>query len=181
MCGSKGMLRIMGIGLALLFLSGCASQNYYRPAGETSRYGYAEEKLERNRYRVEFRGGASTSMKTVERYLLFRAAELTLASGGNYFIVTQRDTDKEVSYRSTITFPSHYHHGHYFFYHYYHDPFYGPGYGPGFGAGYQSEMRPIERYTAVAEILIMSGEKPEDNPHAYDASSVIEQIGRANV
>lgn len=172
----RGIASVVGLGL--LILSGCASQTYYSPAGENTRYGYAEEKLERNRYRVEFRGNVTTNMETVERYLLFRAAELTLANGGTYFIMIERETDKEISYRSTITFPSRYHHEHYFFYHYYHDPFYGPGYGPGFGfgAGYQSEMRPVARYTAVAEILIMSGAKPEDNPHAYEAASVIEHL-----
>ena len=46
-----------------------------------------------NRFLVSFSGNSVTSRDTVERYLFFRAAELTLQNGYDYFLMADRDTD----------------------------------------------------------------------------------------
>ena len=45
-----------------------------------------------NRVRISFSGNSLTDRDTVENYLLFRAAELTLQQNKDYFIIADRDT-----------------------------------------------------------------------------------------
>lgn len=69
----------------ILALSACAAgPTPYQPADD-NRYGYAEQKLQADRYRVTFSGNELTEKSTVQNYLLFRAAELTLADGYQHF------------------------------------------------------------------------------------------------
>ena len=44
---------------------------------------------------VTFAGNSVTDRDTVERYLLFRAAELTVQNGGDYFVFADREVDKK--------------------------------------------------------------------------------------
>jgi hypothetical protein len=46
---------------------------------DSSSRGYSEQQIENNRFRVQFAGNSLTDRKTVETYLLYRAAELTKA------------------------------------------------------------------------------------------------------
>ncbi len=48
-------------------------------------FGYSEERLDQNKFRVTFRGNSLTPRETVEDYLLYRAAELTLQNGFTHF------------------------------------------------------------------------------------------------
>ena len=50
----------------------------YQPSSASRPYGYAETQLDVNRVRVSVAGNGETSRETVETYLLYRAAELTL-------------------------------------------------------------------------------------------------------
>jgi hypothetical protein len=43
-----------------------------------ARAGYSDQQIESNRFRVSFAGNSLTARETVERYLLYRAAELTV-------------------------------------------------------------------------------------------------------
>ena len=53
------------------------------------REGFSERQIEANRFVVSFAGNTVTSRDTVERYLLFHAAEVTLRDGYDYFLVNQ--------------------------------------------------------------------------------------------
>src|SRR5918995_6473317 len=55
-------------------------------------YGYSEQRIEENRYRVSFAGNSATTRQTVEDYLLYRAAELTVQTGHDWFEVADRST-----------------------------------------------------------------------------------------
>ncbi len=177
---SKRARRMAGWRMAALFavigagLTTCATPTPYQPASNNG--GYSEQLIENGRYKVTFEGNSLTKRETVENYLLYRAAELTLQSGNDYFIVAERDVDEKTSYRSS---PSSYSHGYLFYSIYYHHGFapYYPyyGYGPGFGYDYYS--RPITKYTASADIVVYKGEKPKDNPLAYDARDVMAHLG----
>lgn len=170
-------------------LSACATPTPYRPVtGQGSyRTGYFDEQIESNRFRVVFAGNSVTSRDTVERYLLFRAAQLTLERGFDHFTLADRDTERRT--RTQII----------------DDPFYGPGWGggfyggwgprwryyrPGFGwggwggfggwgggfGGGITDVRQIDRYEAQAEIVVGRGPKPQD-VRAFDARQVIENLG----
>lgn len=167
--------------LAALALAACATSTPYGPATEKNPYGFSDQKIEENRYRIVFRGNSSTERETVETYLLFRAAELTLASGYDYFIVTEQDTEESKRYSSS-GYPAFYGR-----YNYGYGPYccafpyyaYGFGWGYPYGAGYggyDTYTREITRYSAIAFIIMQKGQKPADDPQAFDARSVIENL-----
>ena len=84
-----------------LGLAACQSgPTPYQP-GAGYQGGYTESRLENDRYRVSFKGNSLTNRETVENYLLFRAAELTLQNGYDTFTIVNRDTDKDSRLRSS--------------------------------------------------------------------------------
>lgn len=174
--------------IALAGLVGaCATATPYQPniPGQAVSGGFSEQRLEENRFRVTFAGNSLTSRETVEAYLLFRAAELTVQQGGDWFSIVDRETERDR--RTYID----------------RDPFYRPWYGPtygywrphwryyGGGFGWRTwdpywgdpfwadriDVRTVDRYEATAEIVIRRGAKPADDPRAFDARAVIDNIG----
>lgn len=170
------MMRLLALGGALL-LAACATSTPYGPATQGGGYGFSEQQIEENRFRITFRGNSSTARETVENSLLYRAAELTVERGYDYFIVVERDTEAQTSYRGS-SYPAFY--GRYGFGHPFHHPYYAfPYYAYGFGWGYPYDTyaREIRRYSAVAFITMYQGEKPEDNPRAFNAREVLRNLG----
>jgi hypothetical protein len=155
--------RELVLGLALLgVLAGCGQPTPYQPA--TDGYGYSEQRIEDNRYRVTFAGNDLTAADTVRNYLLYRAAELTLDQGYDYFVVVDREVERSTMYWGAA------------------DTRLGSGYwtrwddfGGGLGLSTYS-AQPIDRYTAYADIVVFEGEKPEGDVNAYDAQSVLRQL-----
>jgi hypothetical protein len=76
--------------LLLVGLAGCAKPTPYQAAAERSGYGYSEQEIGKNQYRIGFNGNGITPRETVDRYLRYRAAELTDEKGFDYFIVGKR-------------------------------------------------------------------------------------------
>ncbi len=159
------MLKLILTVPVLLFVAACASPTPYAPLFD--QYGYAEQQIEDNRYRVTFTGNAVTAKETVENYLLYRAAELTRARGYDYFELTDRDTDKSTRYLSNYTTFGHFRSRH--------DRFgLSHSAGPGFVTG---TSRPITEYAAAATILLFRGKKPGERAQAYDARDVLNRLG----
>jgi hypothetical protein len=159
------------IGAAALLLSACATSTPYAPASQGNGYGFSEQKIEQNRYRLMFRGNSSTTRETVETFLLYRAAELTLMNGFDYFIVIENDTEAQTNYSTTTSpaFFGRYGYGRYAF------PYY--AYGWGWGSAFDDQYtREITRYSAVAFITMHAGPKPADNPQAFDAADVTNNL-----
>ncbi len=173
-------------------LTACAGPTPYRPAvgNGYNRTGFSDQQIEADRFRVSFSGNSYTSRETVERYLLFRAAELTLQSGHDYFIMADRDTDKQTrTYATPGGFgggfggpyggfsgfgywgPSWRYYGRGFGWRGW-DPFYGD---PFWDRGV--DVRTVERYEAMAEIVVGRGPKPAGNVRAFDARSVVDRLG----
>ena len=153
-----------------MIVATCATPTPYQPSDDTG--GYTEKLLEPNRYRVNFRGNSLTSRETVETYLLFRAAELTVETGNDYFVMVERDTDSDVRYRTTYTDPWPYY-GYYYSSLRYRYPYHLGGYGR-FGDSYTQQ---VTRYSASADVVVYSGPKPKDNPKAYDAREIMKNLG----
>lgn len=85
------MIRTALIAVAALSLTACASLQPYGPAQSPSAQGYEEQRIEANRYRINYQGvGASGPVADMA---LRRAAELTLQDGYEWFEVTQRWID----------------------------------------------------------------------------------------
>ena len=169
-----------------LLLAGCMSATTYHPAtGQGfSREGFSDQQLEADRFRVTFSGNTMTSRDTVERYLLFRAAELTVQQGGTYFVLADRDTDRQSRTYATPSFSPY---GGYAGFGWWGPRwrYYGRGFGwrgwdPLFGDpffGDTIDVQTVDRYEASAEIIIGRGAKPVDNVRAFDARSVIDHLG----
>lgn len=147
---------------ALLLLAACASSPTPYQAADGD-FGYREQQIEENRYRVSFAGNSATSRQTVEDYLLYRAAELTVQNGHDYFEVVDRSTDQAFGGSAGA-------------------PQVGVGYGGGSGFGLGMSV-PIlgggggsSRYTAQMDVLLHDGEKPQGAENAYDAWDVISRL-----
>ncbi|MBT8471539.1 MAG: hypothetical protein HKP25_03895 [Marinicaulis sp.] len=165
----------IGLGAGIL-LAACATATPYQPADGARGYGFSEQRIESDRYRITFRGNSSTSRDTVENSLLYRAAELTVQQGYDYFVVIENDTEARTSY-SGSSYPAFY--GRYGYGRPFHRPYYSfPYYAYGFGWGYpyDSYAREITRYSAVAFVAMHQGEKPSGNSNAFDAREVIQNL-----
>jgi len=158
-------MRTLVLAAAVGLLSACATATPYQPA--TSRYGFEEQRIESNRVRITFRGNSATERETVETYLLYRAAEVTLESGHDYFIVANRDTEERTRLQGTGPYRPRFG----FDYWYYSRA---RGWSPWYDPFWDSPQsyREVTRYEAVAEIAMFSGSKPADNPDAFDAREV---------
>ena len=177
-----------------LFVAGCATETRYRPATGQGFYrsGYSDRQIEPNRFLVSFAGNSVTERDTVERYLFFRSAELTLQQGFDYFVMADRDTNLQSRTFSTPGIggpwgyggfggywgPSWRYWGRGFGWRSW-DPWFGGGFGGGFGGpwGNDFDVRTIDRYEATAEIVMRKGPIPRDNIRAFDARKVVESIG----
>ena len=147
-------------------LAACATATPYQPA-VSDRYGFEEQRIENNRVRITFRGNSVTDRETVETYLLYRAAELTLQNGHDYFIVANRDTEEHSRLQPTGPYRPRFGCDYWYF-----SPRRGwsPWYDPFWDE--PSSYREVTRYEAVAEIAMFSGPKPADDPNAFDAREV---------
>ena len=169
---------ILAAALAIGALGGCATGTPYQPleAGRSAAGGYSDEKLDDNRFRVSFAGNTLTSRETVENYLIFRAAELTLEEGFDWFRIDTRHVEREVE-RDALRYR-------YAPYSLHWTPrweFYGPRVGrypcPTYPYWcYDIDMREIERYAASADITTGKGAKDASDIHAFDAREVVERL-----
>jgi len=90
---------VIGAYTALFILGACASGPAYSPAASANAVGYADQRIEDNRWRVTFRGDSKMSSAQVQDYALMRAAQLTLENGGDWFEVITADTDADAKRR----------------------------------------------------------------------------------
>ena len=165
----------LALALAATALTACATATPYQPAGMGSRYGYSEQQLERDRYRVAFAGNSVTSREQVEMSLLLRAAELTAQGGYDWFATVNRATDQDSRYSvSPSPFSAQY--GRYW------SPywrFYRGGIWTSANPFWDRDVdvQRIDRYEASAEIVMGRGAKPAGDPNAFDAREVIQNLG----
>jgi hypothetical protein len=181
--------RLAALGLMVagsLSLASCMTATPYQPASASGsvRNGYSDEQIEENRFRVSFSGNSLTSRETVERYLLYRSAELTLQSGFDYFVLSNRDTEKKTQTYATPGiggggFGGPW--GYWSPYWRYYSPRFGwRSWDPFWGDPFfdrNVDIRTVDRYEAMAEIVMGKGPKPADNIRAFDAREVKERLG----
>lgn len=149
--------------LALATLVACSSApTPYQPEGDDG--GYTDQQLESNRYRVKFAGNSTTPRETVEDFALYRAAELTLQTGNDYFEVVAKDVEPVIGPSRGTS----------------------PGIGIGIGSGrgnvgfgvstVYGGGRADYSYVAYLDILVHEGEKPEEDRESYGAFDVIQRL-----
>jgi hypothetical protein len=172
-------LKTLGAALAgaALVLAACETATPYQPLqpGNATSGGYSEQKISSDRYRVTFQGNSITERETVERYLLYRAAELTTEAGYDWFQLVDRDTERQTRrYDVPVTTA----------YWAWRPTWYYLGnnrwtvintYEPLWYDRY--ERQEITKYQASAELFFGKGAKPENDPRAFDAREVRENLG----
>ena len=140
-------------------------------AGGPNAAGYSETRIEDSRYRISFKGNSMTGRETVENYMLYRAAELTLQNGYDTFTIANRDTDKQ-----SRTYSYGGYQGTYLSYVYFvprvgwvgaYEPYWTP-----------QRYQQVTRYEAYAEILMGRGPKGAD-PNTFDARQVSQNLAGA--
>jgi len=184
MLGKSG--RIFLESFTVVLLAACSQATPYQPAspGSATHGGYSQQLIAPNHYRVRFHGNSLTSRETVEAYLLYRAAELTVEQGGDWFTMLDRETEHTITRERRI------------------DPYYRPWYGSDYGLwlpywdyrlrgrGWHSwdpwhadpfwaksvDNRDIEAFEVSADIKIMQGAASSGDPRAYDARRVIADL-----
>ena len=157
------------IAAAGLALSACASLAPYGPQTAAGGQGYAEQRIESNRFRVTYNGVGAPG--PVADLALLRAAELTLAQGYDWFEVTQRWTDGRPDsaggLRPSVSVGAG-------------SSSYGGRYGSyrssGVGVGVGLNFSGPSPTSTTLEVVMGNGETP-DRPNAYDASSVRDSLG----
>lgn len=181
---TKPVSRAAALLMTMLLLA-CATATPYQPqtAGQRVDGGYSESRLGDTKYRVRFAGNTLTSRETVEGYLLYRAAELTVQSGYDWFRITDHTTEAD---RHTYVerFPRY-------------EPYYGSiylnwrphwryyrggvwstwhPYGRDPFWSYGTDVRTVERFEAEAEIVMHRGSIDTESSRAFDARQVLEDL-----
>ena len=163
---------------AAALLAACASPTPYEPAGPNDETGYASEQVSADTYRVSFEGNAVTDRKTVETYLLYKAAQVAQNTGHDYFRFKERDTDRQVdvdvnTYSAT---PGLYGYGAGFGVGGYGFPYTSTyDYGVGTGLGYGSTVTTDDSFEAQGVIELYE-ERPAGMSDVFDASDVIARL-----
>ena len=154
--------------MAILILSACliafltACTTPYQQKGFTG--GYSQVQLDNNSARVEFKGNGYTSRERVEVFLLYRCAELTAEKGYDYFVIAKTDTENHQhifqttpgTFNATTTGSR----GSYST-----SGTYTPG-----------QTVTFNKRTAIAVIKMFKGEKPVDQPGAFIARELIDNL-----
>lgn len=181
----RGLVRVVAAGM---LLSACATGTPYQPyrshfAGGIHG-GYSEQRLAPDRYLVRFHGNSLTSRDRVEGYMLYRAAELTVQNGFDWFLVLDRNVEHNVH---TIVRP---------------DPLYRAQYPPGYegwrpdwniytrrggwsswyGSGSPSwsekyDVRQIEAFETSAQIQMNRAPMPANDARGIDARKALLDLG----
>lgn len=156
------------IAAAGLALSACASLAPYGPQMGPGGQGYAEQRIESNRFRVTYNGVGAPG--PVADMALLRAAELTAAQGYDWFEVTQRwidgRPDSAGGMRPSVSVGAG-------------SSSYGGRYGnyrsSGVGVGVGLNFSGPSPTSTTLEVVMGNGETP-DRPNAYNARGVQDSL-----
>jgi hypothetical protein len=161
----------LGAVLALtLGLAACETATPYQPlaAANATYGGFTDKRLDDSHFRVTFQGNSVTSREQVDNYLLYRAAELTVQNGFDWFEMIDRDThDHSTSLVVGGGYWAPYWrvHGHWGW------GVWGGPWGPG-----DDDIQTIDRYEAVADIGVGRGPRSADDARAFDARQVMQNL-----
>jgi hypothetical protein len=170
------MAVILALGLAA-----CETATPYQPAAPNTATagGFTDQQIDSNHFRVTFQGNSVTPRQTVENYLLYRAAELTVKQGYDWFEMVDRKTNNQQEVFAAGPPYGWYWHPYWRVWGrhgwrggaYWGDPFWGDPFWDDF------DVQTIDRYEAEAEIAMGHGPKPADDPKAMDAREVMSHLG----
>jgi len=150
--------------LAVLCLTACVdAPTVYQPLSADTHVGYQESPIEQDRWRIVFAGGPGADPARVADLALRRAAELTLARGGDWFRVTQRATERRAGNGPYVSLGAG-------------GADFGRHSAVGVGGDVGFDLGGGPRTIQTLEILIGRGPAPRE-PDVYDAHDVARTLG----
>lgn len=176
-------LIVLGMVVVIVFI-GCPTR--YQKTGATG--GYSDARIDANTFLVEFHGNGFTSRQTVETYLLYRCAEVTVEAGYDFFVIVGGGVETNDSTNTTTT-PGHFA-----------SSTSGTATTSGSAMAFgnmatgsattsgsatttgtytapQTNTYTITTHGGSVRIKGFKGEKPTDNPNAYDARELLKYLG----
>lgn len=169
-----------------LAVAGCATPTTFHPAADTTvnSPGYSDKQLSADTYRVNFTGNSVTSRDTVDRYLFYRAAQLTLQKGFRTFALVKGETTIDVNTYTNLEpaspgFGWNGWGGYWAPSWRYHGPFGWRDWQPwqdGPFWGDQIDITQVDNYQATATIKMSNAPVSATTPRIYDAQTVIERL-----
>ncbi len=178
------MRRVFVLTATALMLGACTLVTPYQPlrSQQAQLGGYSDKELNSDRWHVTFAGNTVTSRETVERYLMYRAAQLTLKQGYDRFVVTDRHVQQQVTDVGPAFGQSAW--GGYWapqwgvqprgFYSGFGRPSTWAG-GPASGGG-PMQLEKVRRYEASSDIVMARGKTPYKAAQVFDARLVIANL-----
>jgi hypothetical protein len=158
---------------SLVWLAAVAAVGCATPYQQSSfRGGYSDTRIDSNTVMVSFKGNGFTGRQTVESYLLYRCAQLTLNDGYDYFVLASENTESKHGSSSTpstftsTTSASAIATGNSAY-----------GQAQTFGTLNPGHTFTHTKYGGEAVIKMFKGKKPADDPRAYDAHEVKQYLG----
>lgn len=152
------------IAASALALGACASLAPYGPQQSARGQGFSEQRIETDRFRVTYNGVGAVG--PVADRALFRAAQLTVDQGYDWFEVTQRwidgRPDSAGGVRPSVSIGAG-------------SSRYGGYRSSGVGVGLGFDLSGPQPTSTTLEIVMGRGAKP-DRPEAYDARRVQDAI-----
>ena len=152
------------IAVSALAMSACASLAPYGPQQSARGQGFSEQRIESDRFRVTYNGVGAPG--PVADRALFRAAQLTVDQGYDWFEVTQRwidgRPDSAGGVRPSVSIGAG-------------SSRYGGYRSSGVGVGLGLDLSGPQPTSTTLEIVMGRGAKP-DRPDAYDARRVQDAI-----
>lgn len=154
----KQVFASFAVGLAL---AACTTPMVYGPRATPNASGFSEFRIEADRFRVSYRGGSGAGPDQVADYALLRAAEITTASGYDWFLVVEQFTQGVAGRGPQLSVGGG-------------SSSFGGRSAVGLGLGTSFDLSGGPQLTRNLEIKLGKGAKPND---AYDAADVIRTIG----
>ena len=159
-----GMGRRFAPLLMTLALAACATPTTFSPMATASGSGYAETRIEADRWRVTFRGGSDAGRERVADLTLLRAAQLTLQQGYDWFRITERYGDALPPRGPTLSLGAG-------------SADYGWHGGSSFGVGVGGiPLGGGPLISETLEVVMAKGPAPKGDPALYDAHSIEQSI-----
>ena len=163
---AKKRMKFVWMGVLIIILSSCANNpTPYQPLSDDG--GYEESRLQKDMWRVSFKGNRYTSETDVMDFLYLRSAELTLESGYSHFLIEENFGKTQTKMRST-------------------GPRFGMGFGTGtsssfwgMGMGFGSEPEYegyVSYHLAVFVIRMQNTKEPPPGKEVFDAAFLVESL-----
>jgi hypothetical protein len=161
-----------------------AADTPYQPkSAATGGVGYGQERLDATHWLIKFVGDRDMDRHTVETYLLYRAAELTVKKGGDWFETSGDDTavkrvvpDRLKPADATVPGYGWGWRPHWSYFQVEHVVKFRPGAPNSTVPVRGPSAPPTQRYVATAQISIGKGPQPKDR-RVFDARELMAQLG----